>query len=217
MPVNPKQRGHRPPRIRPSANLRRRMSALPVCLIAVAAFVFFTASAVCAEPHVRIATKHYTVHGRTAQEIRQDLNKRGVRSPEGRTYDAYTRWYVRWSYSFRNEGNRCAVRGVRTSVDVTYTLPKWGDERKAPRELADKWQRYMKDLKTHEDGHRDIGIGAAAEIGKTIGRLSPAANCREMEAKANAAAHSVLDDYRGKERFYDLRTLHGRTQGATFP
>ncbi len=204
-----------PPRIGSSA-VRLLVPAFPVCLIAAFA-VFFTASAALAEPHVRIAVKHYAVRGLTAQEIRQDLNRRGIKSPEGRTYDAFTRWYIKWNYGFRNEGNRCAVQNVRTSVDVTYTLPKWGDERKAPRELADRWQRYMKDLKTHEDGHRDIGIAAAADIEKAIGRLSPAADCREMEAKANAAARSVLDDYHSKESLYDLRTLHGKTQGATFP
>jgi len=201
------------PKIKSSAGLRLRVLAPLVCLVVIAA----VAPAAEASPQVHIATKYYTVHGRTAQEIRRDLNKHGVRSSDGKTYDAHTRWYVQWRFDFRNEGSRCALRGVRTSVDVTYTLPRWVDGAKAPEELWNQWQRYMRNLKTHEDGHRDIGVAAAEEIDKALNGLEPAANCREAESKANALAQNIIDKFRSKENFYDLRTAHGMLQGATFP
>ena len=193
----------------------RRIRHLVLLLVSVV--IAAATSTAFAAPQISIATKHYSVHGSTAQELRQDLNRRGVKGSDGRTYDAHTAWYIRWSYDYTTRGSSCGIRSVRTSVTVTYTLPKWSGGAKASQELWNKWHRYLKDLKTHEDGHRDIGIAAAAEIEKTIAKLPPAANCREMEAKANAAGHSVIDEYRSKESFYDLRTLHGRTQGAVFP
>jgi len=170
-----------------------------------------------ASPQVSVAEKFYTVRGGTAQELRQQMNAHGIRSEGGKTYDAYTAWHVKWRYHLSPRGNTCTVQNIAVSVAVVYTLPEWRGRDKAPQDLKNKWRQYMKDLKTHEDGHRDFGIAAAAEIERVLHSIRPEATCRTMETKANEAGHAILDQYRSKEKVYDLRTLHGRTQGAHFP
>jgi predicted secreted Zn-dependent protease len=170
-----------------------------------------------ASPQVSVSEKFYTVRGGTAQELRQQLDRHGVRTDGGKTYDAYTSWHVYWRYHLAPRGNACTVENIRVSVTVVYTLPEWRGMGKAPQDLRNRWRQYMKDLKTHEDGHRDYGIAAAADIERALHSIRPEANCRIMEKKVNEAGHAILDQYRSKERLYDLRTFHGRTQGARFP
>ena len=38
--------------------------------------------------------------------------------------------------------------------------------------------------------------------------------CAALEAEANAQAHRTLEEFRRRERDYDVRTTHGKTQGA---
>jgi predicted secreted Zn-dependent protease len=193
-----------------------RRSWLFIPLIASAVIIGMI-SAVHATPRVSVTTKYYSIHGRMAQELRQQMNTHGVKAENGKRYDAHTGWYVKWQFDFSSRGNRCAIRTVKTSAAVAYTLPKWSDEAKAPQEFRDRWHRYLQALKTHEDGHRDIGVSAAAEIEQAIRAMGPEANCRDLEAKANALGKSILENFRSKESFYDIRTGHGMTQGATFP
>ncbi|MDD5168047.1 MAG: DUF922 domain-containing Zn-dependent protease [Syntrophales bacterium] len=174
-------------------------------------------SAVHAAPHVSITKKYYSIHGLTAQELRQQLNRNGVKADNGKTHDAFTRWDVKLRYNFRSKGNLCAIRSVKAFADVTYTLPKWSDEARAPQELRNRWRRYLLALKKHEDGHRDIGVSAAAEIEQAVGALGPEASCRDVEIKANTLGKSIMEKFRQSERIYDIRTVHGLTQGAVFP
>jgi predicted secreted Zn-dependent protease len=167
-------------------------------------------------PHVNVAEKYYSIHGRTAYELRQQMNKHGAKTDKGKTHDAITRWHVKWRFDFRSKGNYCAIRTVQTSIDVIYNFPKWSDEADGPKELRDWWRRYLKALKKHEDGHRDIGISAAAEIEKAIGALRPEVNCHEMEIRADNLGESILKKFRRKEWIYDITTVHGMTQGAVF-
>jgi predicted secreted Zn-dependent protease len=173
-------------------------------------------SAVHAAPRIKVTEKYYSIHGHTADELRQQLNKYGVKTEKGEPHDAVTRWYVKWRFGVSSKGGRCIIRDVKTSADVIYTLPKWTDEAKAPQELRNRWHRYQRALKKHEDGHRDIGVSAAAEIEQAIGTLGSEVNCRSLEGKANALGESILEKFRHKEWTYDILTGHGMTQGAVF-
>ncbi|MDQ5987046.1 MAG: hypothetical protein CSYNP_02782 [Syntrophus sp. SKADARSKE-3] len=170
-----------------------------------------------AAPHISVTEKYYSIHGRTPNELRSQLNKYGVKTDKGEHHDAVTRWYVKWRFGVSLKGGRCVIRDVKTSADVIYMMPRWADEAKAPQELRNQWHRYLRALKKHEDGHRDIGVSAAAEIEHVIGTLGPEVNCRSLEGKANALGESILEKFRRKEWTYDIITGHGMIQGAVFP
>ncbi len=49
----------------------------------------------------------YTIQGSTAAALRQQMNQQGpVDDDTGRHFSGYPRWYVRWNYRYRQQGDR---------------------------------------------------------------------------------------------------------------
>lgn len=164
-----------------------------------------------ATPQVKTTVKYYDVKGASARDLSEQLRRKGPRG-----FAAYTAWNVKWDYSSARDGKGCRVTRASTSVAVEYTMPRWQPPANADRATRQSWERFIKALKAHEDGHRDIGIGAARAIENVVGNLTRVP-CDELSRKASEAAKKILYDARKKEAEYDRRTQHGVQQGARFP
>lgn len=164
-----------------------------------------------AQPQVETTVSYYDVSGATPSEIRHELNRK-----RPRRWDGYTAWNVSWRFRYAPSGGECQMTEVVTRVTVHYTLPRWRALSGASGETRDRWERYKRALKVHEDGHRDIGVGVAEEIDNAL-RGMRAANCRELGARANGAGYRLLEAARAQEREYDRTTNNGASQGARFP
>ena len=156
--------------------------------------------------------KYYDVSGGTAAELRAQMSAKG---PDH--YDAYTRWYVRWRYKYRQQGGLCALSEISVDLEITTTLPRWRNQRAASPALREQWQRYLTALTTHELGHARNGADAAQAVDAALTRLPPAASCERLAAGANATGQGVLLQHNRFDADYDQTTKHGRTQGAVFP
>jgi predicted secreted Zn-dependent protease len=171
----------------------------------------------CAEPEVHVDQEYYEILGDTAEQLRQAMNAQGMVWKNGKTYDAFTSWNVSWSFDRRTGRNGCYLDSVRTVVKVNHRFPRWKDRLFAPLDLQEKWNGYMKALKEHENGHKDIAFGAAREIESSLINLDPSPNCEEIRVRANALAREILRKYQEQEAEYDATTRFGETQGAVFP
>jgi len=116
------------------------------CWIALVAALLFAAPA-AADPKVTVTTSYYTVDGNSVDELRDQMNRNGLKG-----FWAYTSWYVSWSAA-------CHV-----SLRIVYTLPRWRSRDVAPAELRTKWDKFLASLITHERGHGTHGRNAASEI-----------------------------------------------------
>jgi len=170
-----------------------------------------------AEPEVRVDYEYYEIRGETAEALRQAMNVQGVVWKDGNTYDAFTSWNVSWTFERRLGREGCTIESVRSVVKVTQRFPKWKDRSYAPKDLQQKWNAYMKALKEHEDGHKDIAVGAAREIEAFLVDLAPSPSCEDLTIRANASAMKILEKYKKREEAYDEATRFGETQGAVFP
>jgi len=170
-----------------------------------------------AEPAVNISYDNYDIEGRTADELRQQMNIHGVVWTNGSIYDAYTGWNVKWNYWYRLAKAGCSISSVDTTLNVEFRLPRWTNYSEGPPALKRKWEAYTRSLRQHEDGHKKIGLTAAAEIQRSITELQPAATCDELAATADELGRRILSKYAEKEKEYDAQTNFGATQGAVFP
>lgn len=175
------------------------------------------AALVCAEPEVIINYDYYDIEGQTAAELREQMDRNGVLWTNGNTYDAYTGWNVKWRYRYRVTNHECSIASVTATLNVEFRLPRWIDHAGGPPALRKKWDAYMQALRHHEDGHKNIGVKAAAEIERAIADLEPVGNCDDLAETANELGRRIISDYAAKEREYDARTNFGETQGAVFP
>jgi predicted secreted Zn-dependent protease len=175
------------------------------------------ASLAAAEPRVIINYDYYDIEGRTAAELREQMDRNGVLWTNGNTYDAYTGWNVKWNYRYRVTDHDCSIGSVTTTLNVEYRLPRWTDYAGGPAALKKRWDDYIKALRQHEDGHKGIGVKAAVEIERSIAELEPAGTCDALAETANALSRRIISEYAAAERVYDAQTNFGEAQGAVFP
>jgi len=171
------------------------------------------------QPCVRIATKNYPVYGTNVATIRQSMTANSPIWHQGKKFDGFTRWYVRWRYYFNFVNGICRIdpRRVFVDIEVTFTMPQWQDERRSSPAVVNRWHRYISALQRHEDGHKEHGIKAGQEIFRTLSQFSIHSSCADMPAVANATARAIIARFYQADIDYDRRTGHGRTQGAFFP
>jgi predicted secreted Zn-dependent protease len=171
-----------------------------------------------AGPVVRQTFDYYNVSGASVQEIRADLNQRGpTDGREHRHFDAVTRWYVRWQYTYKPTAAGCEIVTVSTAVDVTYSLPRLSANSAAPTNVRHAFAHYLERLLVHENGHAQNGIDIAKRIEDGIRGLHAAPTCASLAAAANSLGQSLIKEANRLDIDYDARTQHGRTQGAWFP
>lgn len=187
------------------------MFASVFCAVAV------TSIGALASPIVKVKTDYYSVSGKTAQEIRNDLNRKTPIQENGVKYDGYTSWFVKWNFWWRESNRRCSITTVKTKVDIQYTLPKLEVAITLPQPLQQKWDNYMQALIAHEAGHKNIGVRAANEIEQKIKNMASRPTCKQLEVDANHLGYETIQKYNRLDREFDRLTNHGVNDGAVFP
>jgi predicted secreted Zn-dependent protease len=159
----------------------------------------------------------YRVTGTDAQSMWRSIAANGPKGDDGRVFAGRTDWNLGYRYQTRFRDGQCRVSAVSTSLAVVMHMPRWQDEGRAPAALRERWLRYLAALREHENGHRDHGVAATAEVQARVGELPARPDCGGFEPQARAVANAVVASYVARDREYDRRTEHGLTQGARFP
>jgi predicted secreted Zn-dependent protease len=168
-------------------------------------------------PRVTEKYEYYEIKGDSEKELRNQMCRNGCALYNGETYDSVTSWRWRLNYGYDRAPGACAVDSFRVALEITYRYPKWVRPDDAPRPLIDKWDGYMKNLMTHENGHRDLAVEAAAELSRTVAALPAARTCNELDREVRALGHERMEKLNADEKGYDETTGHGKKQGAVFP
>ena len=141
---------------------------------------------------------HYSVNGRSGQEIYSQIGKKGPRVSGQRDHKVAT---TTMTFDVRGveagiRGTRCLVTGVDVHVNVVYRIPKWTG--KGSPALRKAWAAFEAHLWRHEKRHRDIGLEYARRVESDIRKLSGDVRreCAGMvdQAKRLAKASSAWHD-----------------------
>ena len=185
------------------------------------AMAVMLAAAICpapalAEPVTRVHTSYYYIDGSSATVLAGQLDQAGPKDVDGNRHPGKTRWDVQWKFNHHQAGESCGVKDVTVAVGVAQIMPKWrGQDKPGGAALKTRWNKFLEALKRHEDGHKEHGIKAGAEIEKALLAIKPASNCEDLDKVANAAGEKVVEKYRKQDADYDRSTDYGRKQGAT--
>jgi len=170
-----------------------------------------------AKVQVSVNYVYYRIEGSTVDELRAQMDAQGRTDEFGHHWDAYTDWYVSWSYPYSIEDEKCGTGPVEARVAITFTFPVWDGPEGTPLQVVEKWNDYLVSLEVHEDGHKEIAVAAAYEVVEALEALPVYSSCSELEQAADSVAQIVLQRYRQQELIYDKTTSHGATQGVSFP
>ena len=169
------------------------------------------------KPNITENHTYYNITGATANDLRRQMDILGPSDEFRDQHDAYTEWYVDWSYPNLVTSDGCATGPISVTVTITQTFPKWEPPPETSPNLISEWNAYIEALQLHESGHSEIGIEAGEEILRSLSNLPPYPTCGELEQIADAKGQSILDEFHRKEVEYDRTTQHGGTQNAQFP
>lgn len=170
-----------------------------------------------APPTVIEKYDYYEVGGCCEKDIQCDLKQKCIRWNDGKKYDSVASWKVKWDYGYDRAPGTCSVDSFKVTVAISFRFPKWSRPDDAPQKLVDKWDSYMKNLVTHENGHRDMAVEAAAELSSAVANLPTAPTCAEIDRQVQKLSSARLMKLKEDEKEYDAVTNHGVTQGAVFP
>lgn len=168
-------------------------------------------------PVVTEIYEYYEVCGCDEEELHCDLKQKCVRWSDGHKYDSLTSWDVKWDHGHDRTSEACTVNSFKPIIEITFRYPKWKRTDDARRPLIEKWDRYLKNLIIHENGHRDLVVQAAADLSRAVAQLSPAPTCADLDRNVGALFRMHMKKMNREQREYDETTKHGIAQGAVFP
>lgn len=165
-----------------------------------------------AEVREQVAYDYYTARVRDGESLQMALSRATPIRVSGRRYHGYARWQVDWRFWWtQTPSGSCRIDRVEVSMTGRIQLPSIAGGTAAQR---DRFERYVRALDVHEQGHLDFGRRAAGEIERVLLGMTDARGCGQLEAAANEQGDRILERYQALEDRYDRETGHGRTQGA---
>ncbi len=180
---------------------------LAICLVALGCAA--VAQAAVTEENIQ---QPYTVRIQPDQSLRQALNAATPIAVDDQRFHGYTRWNVRWAFRWwREASGRCTITEVTTRLRIEMQLPELRSATPAQQALFD---RYLRALSRHEQGHAQFGRDAAHAIDRGIANLPAAPDCATLDREANALGRRLIGEHVEREKQYDRDTGHGATQGA---
>ena len=168
-------------------------------------------------PGVTEKYEYYEIRGDSEKTLRSQMIQNNTTWNDGKKYDSLTSWLVKWDYGYDGGPQACSADSFRTTIEITFRFPKWVRTDDAPPALVAKWDGYMEHLITHENGHRDMAVRAAAELSRAVAQLPPAASCADLDREVLVLSRARMKKLNADEKEYDAATSHGITQGAIFP
>jgi predicted secreted Zn-dependent protease len=168
-------------------------------------------------PRVNETCEYYEVKGNNEKELRRQLAQNGCTGDDGKKYDSLTRWHVTWDYGYKRGLQSCSAEAFMSNIDIVIRYPKWIRTADVFQPLADRWDVYLNNLTTHEQGHRNMVIEAATELARDVAALPPAPSCAVLDQQVRAVCKNRIDKLNTDTEAYDAATGHGAKQGAVFP
>ena len=132
---------------------------------------------------------------------------------ESGSYHALTAYQLNWSYTTSASEGLCQLREVRVGLHVNQYLPDFVSDTTTSLQLSASWQRYIANLKTHEDGHTALNVAYATELTTALQNLG-SLDCATLTTQVKTTIDSHITLLNTANELYDSRTNHGATQGA---
>lgn len=157
------------------------------------------------EREVEVQTRFtcYEIHGRTAEQLNDEMARLGP-SVEG-TIDAVasTKWKPSWSNATIATTEECKVTTLSVGLRIVFTFPHWNQPAGVPHSLVQSFDAFLNDVRKHEYKHRKIAIEGANELQELLSKLGPQPTCEDLTATTSATAKRVIHAFEKKQKEFD--------------
>ncbi|MFN4142574.1 DUF922 domain-containing protein [Aestuariivirga sp.] len=140
------------------------------------------AGVAAAKPVQSTKYTYYTISGDSAVEIYDAMIRKGPKVNGAKAYAATSATTTQDGQLL--QGSSCRIEGYRLKLDFVIKLPKIRNEKVLPASERKRWQQFSTFLKTHEETHRSIWMGCAADLERKVKAIK-AGSCSDADRKAN--------------------------------
>lgn len=147
---------------------------------------------------------YFSIGGRTAAELDDELNKRGpVMKHSGSRHPGATR--IKWggTVTYVKRNGKCAVGEAKVTLSTQIILPRWKNRKRATPSLALIWDTLSADIKRHEERHAEIARSHARALEKTLKGLRPEADCERMQARVDRVTADAVSKHDADQARFD--------------
>lgn len=173
-------------------------------LMAVAALASIALQPASAETITSKTFAYFSVGGRTAAELDEELSKRGpMMKHSGFRHPGATK--IKWggSVTYVRRGDRCAVGEAKVTLSTQIILPRWKNRKRATPSLALIWDTLAADIKRHEERHAEIARTHARNLERALKRLRPEADCERMQARVDRVTADAVSKHDADQAQFD--------------
>jgi predicted secreted Zn-dependent protease len=169
---------------------------------------------------------YFSVGGRTAAELDDELSKRGPKMKNtGSRHPGATRIRFGGSVTYVRRGEKCYVGDAKVTLTTNIILPRWKHRRTASKSLALIWDTLSSDIKRHEERHAEIARNHARDLEKQLKALRPDKDCDRLQQKVDRVTAAAVEAHDKDQARFDrvesynfnermLRLLTHRLEGA---
>jgi predicted secreted Zn-dependent protease len=125
---------------------------------------------------------YYTVTGDSAVEIYDAMISRGPRVNGAKAYAATSA--ITTQDGKLLQASSCQVRDYRLKLDFVIRLPRVSNEAVLSGAERRRWQQFSTFLKAHEEHHRAIWLGCAADLERQV-RAIRVKSCADADRQAS--------------------------------
>ncbi|MCT7665741.1 DUF922 domain-containing protein [Shinella kummerowiae] len=172
--------------------------------MALAAVVCLSVQPAGAETITSKTFAYFSVGGRTAAELDEELSKRGpMMKHSGSRHPGATK--IKWggSVTYVRRGDRCAVGEAKVTLSTQIILPRWKNRKRATASLALIWDTLASDIKRHEERHAEIARTHARTLQRTLKTLRPEADCERMQARVDRVTADAVSKHDADQARFD--------------
>jgi len=153
---------------------------LKIATVAAAAVVALSGPSL-AKPTQSTKYSYYSIGGDSASEIYDSMMRKGPKVNGAKAYAATSATTTQDGKLL--QGASCKVQDYRLKLDFVIKLPKIRNEKALPAADRKRWQQFSSFLKAHEETHREIWMGCAADLERQVKAIR-AKSCNEADRKA---------------------------------
>jgi predicted secreted Zn-dependent protease len=124
---------------------------------------------------------YYTIGGDTAVEVYNAMIRKGPKVNGAKAYAATSATTTQDGKLLQTSS--CQVKDYRLKLDFVIKLPKIKNEKVLPAADRSRWKQFSAFLKTHEETHRSIWLGCAADLERKVKAIK-AKSCADADRKA---------------------------------
>ena len=117
-----------------------------------------------------------------------------------------------WHFERGMQGEECRPTWVAVRLYADTYMPKLTT---ANSSLMSEWNKYIKKVQIHEDGHRDIAGESSKSFRDTLMAMT-APDCDKLKKNMEQKINEFSKELQRKEDIFDVQTDHGVKQGVVF-